>query len=262
MSSQEGLTPFANTQTSYCSSSQLKSTDVLGFTYREIMVERGNETDAQREVAKRIETLYGSGLSTLFSRLDHPQATALDTAEFKSTSTATNLTDHSVYDWKVRVRVNEFALGESFQVLIFLGPVPPLADYKDWMSHPDYVGCVSAFVSDIPELHANAARPENVIQGIVYLSQSITEKSGLPGSLAPDVVSPYLEEKLSWSVRKVMGGVPVPLEDVPSLEVTVFSTLLTKQEGSPFPQVGETVHHHHITHGKVGGHRATEEEEA
>lgn len=65
-----------------------------------------------------------------------------------------------------------------------------------------------------------------------------------------------------FPLKVTAGGVPVPLEDVPSLEVTVFSTLLTKQEGSTFPTQGEDVHHRHITRGKVGGYRTTAEDEA
>ena len=55
-----------------------------------------------------------------------------------------------------------------------------------------------------------------------------------------------------------VNGVPVPLENVPSLEVVVVATHLSLPPGEVFPVPGETVHHHDITRGRQGGSRTVQ----
>jgi len=48
---------------------------------------------------------------------------------------------------------------------------------------------------------------------------------------------------------------PVQLERLTSLEVTAVSNTLTHEPGALFPIAGPALHHHHITHGRLGGAR-------
>ncbi|KAI0737489.1 tyrosinase [Irpex lacteus] len=244
------LTPFANSEKSYWSSSLARTTESLGYTYtlKPVTPSPANPQPEgpipwYRSMAGDVQQSASDGIQLLADRGGN----------------ASETTNNSVYDWKVRVRVGEFELGESFQVLIFLGSAPD--DYTQWMEDESYVGCVGVFVNEIPQSCPNcASRPDEVVQGTVYLTQKIVETSStgsegrFPRSLDPSAVSPYLEQTLTWRVRKVMGGLPVPLSDVPSLEVTVFSTYLTKGEGTIFPTLGETITHEQITTGKEGGY--------
>ncbi|TFY66267.1 hypothetical protein EVG20_g4820 [Dentipellis fragilis] len=52
-----------------------------------------------------------------------------------------------------------------------------------------------------------------------------------------------------------IDGTPVPLEDVPSLEVVVIATPLSLDPGEIFPVPGDKIHHHDITRGRQGGSR-------
>lgn len=178
------------------------------------------------------------------------------------------------WEWTARIRVKKYALGGSFSVFIFLGAVPE--DPADWRSSPHYVGAHHAFVNSSPQRCANCRRQADlVIEGFVHLNEGIARLSGLP-RLTPDVVKPYLQENLHWRVRKVsiavsygilrcqvltigqVDGTAVPLEDVPSLEVTVVATRLNMPPGAPFPVPGHRVFHHDITHGRQGGASETQ----
>ena len=55
-----------------------------------------------------------------------------------------------------------------------------------------------------------------------------------------------------------MDGTAVPLEECPSLEVTVVAVPLTLPPGAIFPDAGETVFHHHVTARKQGGSRGAD----
>ncbi|KAH9980083.1 hypothetical protein BGW80DRAFT_1220970 [Lactifluus volemus] len=155
-----------------------------------------------------------------------------------------------IYDWTVRIHFKSHELGQSFSVLIFLGDVPD--DPSQWMKAPSYVGSHVAFVSSAAEQYGNS-QSDTVSEGFVHLNSALARRSGLP-SFEPHVVSPYLRENLHWRIKAVDRSA-VSLDQLPSLEVTVASTPMTKPPGSIFPVAGRPQYHHHITHGRQGGAR-------
>ncbi len=182
--------------------------------------------------------------------------------------------------------------------------------------HPGYVGCVGTFVNelgtaemcgncmarrrlgsrpteeDYEESGEEERREVSVVQGTVYLSERIVEEmsqnslgeqkrgEGMKG-LEPDVVLPFLRERLRWgvwtvrtshrlftqsyavnisfvrypvSLRQVSNNAPIPFESLAPgvVEVDVCATRLTASEPASrlrsmgerdgaFPEVGETV---------------------
>lgn len=106
-----------------------------------------------------------------------------------------------MWDWTARVRFKKYELGGSFQVLIFLGPVP--ANSNEWGACTTYVGAVHAFVNSVREQCRNCSTQANLeIQGFVSLNEAIAARSGLT-SFAPQAVAPYLTRELNWRVQMV-----------------------------------------------------------
>ncbi|KAI0777961.1 hypothetical protein BC629DRAFT_620630 [Irpex lacteus] len=165
-------------------------------------------------------------------------------------------------DWTVRVRAAKYALKSSFDVAIFLFPEDAdesaisKTDSSSWFESPYYVGSVSAFVNSRPEHCANcqAGIAEDLhIEGFVNLNEAIIDISGLH-SFEEEVVHPYLKKNLAWRVRKIRDGSIVPIEDIPSLEVTVWSSALLFDPGAAhLPTFERSVPHHGITADILGG---------
>ncbi|KAI0712435.1 hypothetical protein C8Q76DRAFT_485863 [Earliella scabrosa] len=147
-----------------------------------------------------------------------------------------------MWEWSVRIRVKPHDVGSSFSVPILLGKVPD--DPHEWRTCSAYVGSHSVFAN-------SRTRPEVVTEGTVLLQEAIAERSGLDG-FEPDIVKPWLKENLHWGVLKP-GGTEVPVEDVPSLEVTVVAVPLTFPPDAAFPVPGQPVYHPDVTSGRPGG---------
>jgi len=178
-----------------------------------------------------------------------------------------------IYDWSARIHAKKYELGHGYIVLIFLGPVPD--DPSKWRTSSSFVGAHVAFVNTEAEQCDNCRdQAELVVEGFVHLNAAIARLSGL-SSFDPSVVTPYLRDNLHWRVQGVSSlqsslGVskssdifhfdqvdrrPVQLERLTSLEVTAVSNTLTHEPGALFPIAGPALHHHHITHGRLGGAR-------
>jgi len=157
-----------------------------------------------------------------------------------------------IHDWACRIHCKKFELSGSYWVLIFLGQVPD--DPSQWRSCPSFVGGHYVFVNSSADQYANYREQADVVsEGFVHLNKAIASRSGLT-SFEPSVVSPYLKDNLHWRVQAANRSA-VDLSRLPSLEVTVSSTLLTYTPGAGFPEAGEPHYHHHITHGRQGGAR-------
>lgn len=104
----------------------------------------------------------------------------------------------SYLDWSVNIRVKQYEYGENFTVFVFLGDVPE--DPDQWYSSPSYAGDFNVMV--LYGVEERGKGSDIVVQGVVHLNRTIAARSGLP-SFDEDVVVPYLEEKLAWSVQTV-----------------------------------------------------------
>jgi len=106
-----------------------------------------------------------------------------------------------VHDYTVRIQFKKYELGGSFSVLIFLGDVP--GDPLQWRTSDAFVGGHSAFVNSAPSQCGNCRNQVDAYsEGFVHLNSAIARWSGL-SSYEPEVVRPYLKEKLHWRIQLV-----------------------------------------------------------
>ncbi|KAI0770111.1 photo-regulated tyrosinase [Fomes fomentarius] len=251
-----GLTPFRNTADSWWASANFNGVDTtdLGYSYPDL---EGLDLGDSDEVAARIATIVGELYDIYESRKEA-------TAPLQMKRVASNLLRGSgasdsrncssnFHEWMARIRVKKYALGTSFSSLIFLGEAPE--DPADWHTSPHYVGAHHAFVNGASQHCDNCrAQADLVIEGFVHLNDAIAAHSGL-NTFAPERVKSYLETNLHWYVQKVDGTV-VPLDQIPSLEVTVVSTELSFGPGAIFASpMACPVFHPDVTRGRRGGVR-------
>ncbi|KAA1471771.1 photo-regulated tyrosinase [Dentipellis sp. KUC8613] len=257
------LAPFWNSATtdSQWTSNKVNSDRTLGYTYPEFNgLDMGNKQAVRLAIGRIVHQLYGGGSIGTFAslapgpRLDAPISRLESTRGVSATEADASLSqaEATIWDWTARVHVEQYAVGGSFSVLLFLGDVP--SDPAQWHTSANFVGAQHAFVNGVPERCENCrGQGDLVVEGFVHLDEGIAKLySGGPASLEPDVIKPYLSNELHWRVQKI-DGTPVPLENVPSLEVVVIATPLSLDPGEIFPVPGDEVHHHDITRGRQGG---------
>jgi tyrosinase len=106
-----------------------------------------------------------------------------------------------LHDWTARIHFKKYELGESFAVLLFIGDVPE--DPAQWRTCRALCGSHHAFVNSAASQCDNCRdQADIVVEGFVHLNSCIAERSGL-SSYDPDVVSPYLKDKLHWRIQAV-----------------------------------------------------------
>ncbi|KAI1794956.1 hypothetical protein LXA43DRAFT_95688 [Ganoderma leucocontextum] len=141
--------------------------------------------------------------------------------------------------WSARVRVKKSELHRGSLVSIFLGSVPE--DSREWFDAPSYVGPFATYGVE-----------EVLTEGFVHLNDALSKNYSLR-TFDPDDVTPYLKDHLDWRIQTI-DRTPVPLENLPSLEVAVVAALLAMPVGKALPvQVGKAVLHRDITSGRLGG---------
>lgn len=250
------LRPFRKTQASYWTSAAVS--DTPGYTYPEFNgLDMGNTAAVRDAIARKVNELY-AGTRGNFSRFT---ATAPESSSLESTLLSNIAADEAslassefesiqVWEWSARVHVKQYEIGESFQVLFFLGSIP--SDPRNWITAETFVGGFYGFVNDSPEQCANCqTQQDDFLEGFVHLNIGIAECSSL-NSFDESVVKPYLTSNLNWGVQKASGEV-VDLTNMPSLEITAVATPLTLSPGAHFPVPGEIHHYHDITLGRLGG---------
>ncbi|KAJ6502787.1 tyrosinase [Mycena vitilis] len=274
------LTPFWNTSDTYWRSSQVTSTAALGYTYPEFNgLNMDDATAVRTAIAQKVNQLYGRSTLKPFAAAQSsapvpagsnvnaglsstPQLKTATATPDAITAAAPNVAQHNtrpqseeskIWEWTARIQVRKYEVGGSFLVLLFLGSVPD--DPAQWRESTTLVGAHHVFANRrvcVPERCVNCRTNREVeVEGFVHLNDGIAELSALD-FLDPGVVELYLHESLHWRVQKIS----VDLANVPSLEVVVLSTPVTRPPGSLFPVPGESHHHHGITHGRRGGSRA------
>jgi tyrosinase len=278
MDNNTNLTPFWDSQKGYWVSSETTTTSKLSYSYPEFNNLTGDSGAIQAAIANYINQQYGgssfSSLGTAGPAVSFlAQAPADGGAQAPSAPAAAGSVHpfasrggpqttakaqqgkeapQVVQDWTARIHFKKYELGQSFAVLLFLGEVP--ADASQWRSSPSFVGAHVAFVNSAADHCANCREQADLVaEGFVHLNTAIAKSSGL-SSFEPSVVSPYLRDNLHWRVQAT-DRTAVPLDRLPSLEVTVAAISLTQEPGAIFPIAGDPQYHHHITHGRTGGAR-------
>ncbi|EDR04243.1 tyrosinase [Laccaria bicolor S238N-H82] len=255
------LTPFYHTQTAFWASAGVPDTTKLGYTYPEFNgLDTSNPAAVQKAIAAIVNKLYGSAVFGVQSALVQEPAAAAQQPVAAAAPSAPSADDHHPTiqhaghgyprDWTARVEFKKFETGQSFSVLLFLGSVPEKPE--EYITSPHFVGAHHAFVNSAASHCQNCQnQAELVEEGFVHLSRGILQYGKLE-SLDAEVVEPYLTKDLHWRAVKADGITPV---EIPSLEVSIFSTPLTYPRGSAFPIAGNTNRHSGITHGRRGGSR-------
>ena len=189
------MSPFWKTQTTFWTSSEVKDTRSLGYSYPEFDgLNLDNPAAVKAAIAAKVNILYGSSGAT--GAL--PQ---LPGALSPKPAPSSKRPAHGNYDWTARIRVKKFEVGCSFQVILFLGTVP--TDPKQWILSPTVAGTYCVLVNEDVSNCANCvSQSEFVEQGYIHLNRGITKLSGL-GSLNPAGVVDYLTANLHWKAQKV-----------------------------------------------------------
>ncbi|KIY67701.1 Di-copper centre-containing protein [Cylindrobasidium torrendii FP15055 ss-10] len=188
------LTPFWRTNTTYWNSNDVLTTAVGGYTYPDFngLSMSASAAETQSAIVARVEELYGR---------ERRNTVADDTL---------------VWDWQARVSFNPQEYGSSYEVMIFVGDVP--TDSTQWYDSDSYVGSRYAWANSLmteePELHVETS-------GYIPLTDALSAHNLT--SLAPDDVTPYVGQALSWGVQTTMGEV-IPCANLTSLSVTVMGT--------------------------------------
>ncbi|KAH9952079.1 photo-regulated tyrosinase [Amylocystis lapponica] len=234
------LGPFFSSQTGYWKSTEVAQTHPLGYSYPEFNGLNMGDKDAVRiAISRKVNELYGSGgLSVPGGPAPTPAPAPVPTPSGE------------ILEWSAQVHFKKFELQKSFSVLLFLGPVPE--NTADWRTSPSFAGATHAFANSAAENCENCrAHSDMVVEGFVHLNDSLLKHPHLR-SLESAAVVPHLQRELSW---RLFTGVDVPLENLPSLEVTVMATPVTQGPGDIFPVAGTPRLFHHVTHGRQGGCR-------
>jgi len=256
------LTPFYHTQTAFWASAGVTDTTKLGYTYPEFNgLDLGNPAAVQKAIAAIVNKLYGSAVFGVLPGRGIAPAVQEPAAAAQQPVAASAEDNHPTIqhaehghgyprDWTARVEFKKFEIGQSFSILLFLGSVPEKPE--EYLTSPHYVGGHHAFVNSSPSHCENCQSQKDLVEeGFVHLSRGILQYGQLE-SLDAEVVEPYLTKNLHWRAVKADAYTPV---EIPSLEVSIFSTPLTYGRGSAFPIAGHTNRHNGITHGRRGGSR-------
>ncbi|KAI9759972.1 MAG: hypothetical protein M1840_002760 [Geoglossum simile] len=125
---------------------------------------------------------------------------------------------------------------ESCRVLLYLSPSPGVQDT---------IGLAPVFVGE-----TIAKQSITRVNATIPLTGALNERGH--GSLESGDVVPLLKDQLFWSIEKVESSDEIPLENIKSLQVAVYS-----REGSyamdQVPTKGQSTVYSEVTEGKQGG---------
>ncbi|PBP18673.1 tyrosinase [Diplocarpon rosae] len=230
------LEPFAaNGDSPYFTSSSVRQTSTFGYTYPEIQDWNQSPAQLTSNVTAAITKLYSPNGSRVNRRAGDTQSTGL-------------LPGQQTREWSVGIRVAKFDLdGERFIVRLFLGAIP--RDPGAWATSPSCVGSFPVFPPPTP---ATGPLPQVIAYSEVSLVQALQEMNRATHDAS--ATTDYLKKSLNWSVQKFDGTV-VPVEDIPSLTVTVQDELVTDSgDITKLPTYGKSTTHPEVTRGRAGGY--------
>ena len=262
------LTPFKNEDTgTFFTSADSNWTCRFGYTVPEVLDWNYSRAGLRTQVLAKVKALYDPGNKiTPRSSVDFPYGERSKSAlgalldRRQSDFIPSQLRDPktgATRQWLVNVRVNRYAIKQSFFIHIFLGPVPQ--DKSQWFSSPNFVGstCVLIDSQDSPAVISNEVN----LRSQVPLTRKLVQKynSKTPG--VPDLevgsMKKYLRDNLAWRAQRLDDMSEVPLADIKSLKVFVVNGMAKQKKSADDedPQAGvmdlEPIPD--ITVGKLGG---------
>lgn len=161
------LTPFWNGPSTFWKSSDRPIKDWTGFNYEypDFVPLRGQSEEQRRKaILCRVGELYG------------PTYTS-STSVAPSAPRTSNIERADIVDWFVRIHSGRFALGGSYNVLLFLGEPP--ASEAEWLKSSALLGIHTVFTSSRASMCANChSQINNVDEGFVHITERL-ESLGL-----------------------------------------------------------------------------------
>ncbi|KAF2198311.1 Di-copper centre-containing protein [Delitschia confertaspora ATCC 74209] len=237
------LQPFhADDRGKTWTSNSVRSTSTFSYTYPELA-----DSPTNSDLVARINALYG------------PDATA-PTPNIPVSTPRTSFPGHghqpiagapsfsSRRQYICDIKVRKFALDGSFFIYVFLGEDPG-DDASAWTGLSSFVGVHGVFA-------ASGMHSDVEVHGAVPLTAALEARlngGGLEG-MGEGGVESYLKESLRWRVKS-MDGRSIPLDQVPSLQVSVsWSEVEPARSRKEFPKMkGDWGLLHGATDGRKGG---------
>lgn len=101
-----------------------------------------------------------------------------------------------ILDWFVRIRARRNALGENYNVLIYLGEPPSSPD--KWRSSPTLVGQHAVLRGGF------GGGRNDITEGFVHLNKHLSNRGML--SKTEDEIDSFIKEKIEWRILAVSAS--------------------------------------------------------
>jgi tyrosinase len=244
-----GLTPFhSDAGTALYTSTNVRSTRSFGYTVPEVRDWSLTPSQISANTRAAVKQLYDP--NNQFT----PRGTSFDKRQGVSITIPPGLkngTTRQYREWYTNIRINKFALSESFYIHVFIGAVP--SDPNSWLtpSDPSFVGTFVVFMDSA----MNNGGTLN-IYGQIPLTRKLVElyNAGTIPDLEVRTIRPYLKKNLSWRAQRYDGS-EIPLGSLRSLKVFVLNSVVKppRDKDRDFPTYGKLEPVSDITDGKTGG---------
>ncbi|KAF4946620.1 hypothetical protein FSARC_14156 [Fusarium sarcochroum] len=185
---QDSKTPlapfFASDDGTFWDSDMSRTTEAFGYSYADTDSTGKQKEDVREELVKKITKWYGA---TSVVGLRASSGAIMST---QGQSASSIIHNGHYTEWVANVRVNVEALGGNFKVHFFLGEAS---------NDSNYAGTVAIFAMN------RRTGSETMISGTTPLTAALMKRvvAGEIPHLEPDVVVPFLREKLQF---RVFGG--------------------------------------------------------
>ncbi|ERF74869.1 hypothetical protein EPUS_03253 [Endocarpon pusillum Z07020] len=247
------LTPFhSDAGTALYTSANVRSTRSFGYTYPEVRDWGLTAAEVSANTRAAVKQLYdpNNQFTPRGVSVDKRQGNSDPGKSITIPPSLKNGTARAYREWYTNIRVNKFALQESFYIHIFIGDVP--ADPAAWLeSTASFVGTFVVFMDN-----AMDNGQELNIVGQIPLTRKLVElyNAGTIADLEPRTLRPYLRKNLQWRAQRYDLS-EIRVQELRSLRVSVLNSRVEppRNKDTDFPTYGELVPEPEITDGKTGG---------
>jgi tyrosinase len=252
------LTPFhSDAGTSLYTSTTVRSTRSFGYTVPEVRDWSLSPDQISANTRAAVKQLYDP----------NNQFTPRGTSEYKRQTSSNpdisipippalkNGTNRAYREWYANIRVNKFAIGQSFFIHLFIGDAP--ADPGAWLdpATKSFVGSDVVFM-DSAMANGNGNGGQLNIFAQLPLTRKLVElyNAGVIPDLEVKTIRPYLKKNLKWKAQRFDLSA-VPVRELRGLRVFVLNSLVTppRDKDRDFPSYGPLVPVPEVTDGVDGG---------